>query len=248
VDGTEQSVQRVVLRHPVTSVDPGAGAPRATVRWLAHGDDPARAGLSPSLVAVWSQTVVLAGLPVHVLGADLADCAADADALGPVPVPDDAVPLDFFDHLSPVPPTPEPVRVQRCGVYAVVVADQRVLLTRLAGRGRWTLPGGGIDVGEHPRQALAREVDEETGLHLLSADPVELRTSHWIGRSPNGRLEDFHAVRFLYRGRVGGGDPEVREVGGTSDQAAWFALAELAGLDLTPMVAGLVADWPDLRP
>jgi len=242
------TVQRVVLRHRVEA----AGTARSVARWLDHGDDPQLVAPSASLRRVWSQVVELSVGPVHLLGADLgspADLPGDlpVDDLPDDEVPDDEVPLGFFDHLSAAPPSPEPVRVQRCGVYAVVVADERVLLTRLAGRGRWTLPGGGIEVGEHPRDALAREVDEETGLHLLGADPVELRTSHWTGRAPNGRLEDFHAVRFLYRGRVSGGDPMVREVGGTSDQAAWFAVADLVTLDLTPMVAALVTDWPDLR-
>jgi ADP-ribose pyrophosphatase YjhB (NUDIX family) len=233
------TVQRVVLRHRVEA----AGTARSVARWLDHGDDPQLVAPSAALHRVWSRVVDLSVGPVHLLGADLGSPAEQSDD----EVPDDEVPLGFFDHLSAAPPSPDPVRVQRCGVYAVVVADERVLLTRLAGRGRWTLPGGGIDVGEHPGDALAREVDEETGLHLLGADPVELRTSHWTGRAPNGRLEDFHAVRFLYRGQVSGGDPMVREVGGTSDQAAWFALTDLVTLDLTPMVAALVTDWPDLR-
>ena len=59
------------------------------------------------------------------------------------------------DHL--------PFRLQRVAAYAVVLRGADILLTRLSARaahpGRWTLPGGGIDHGEHPAVALAREVD-----------------------------------------------------------------------------------------
>jgi len=77
-------------------------------------------------------------------------------------------------------------RRQRVAAYAVILRDNCVLLSRLAPylapTERWTLPGGGIDFGEHPRDAVVREVYEETGLHVrvgalldrLRADPGEL--------------------------------------------------------------------------
>lgn len=68
---------------------------------------------------------------------------------------------------------------QRLAAYALIVdGSGRVLLTRqpdgrrrLARRGqprlgRWLLPGGGVEHGEHPEQAVTREVLEETGLQV----------------------------------------------------------------------------------
>jgi ADP-ribose pyrophosphatase YjhB (NUDIX family) len=48
-------------------------------------------------------------------------------------------------------------------VRAFVLGEDGVLLVRERSDGRWTLPGGWIDVGESPREAAARETAEESG-------------------------------------------------------------------------------------
>jgi 8-oxo-dGTP diphosphatase len=60
-------------------------------------------------------------------------------------------------------------RVTRVAAYALCVRDQRILLCRIAdgswsGVGQWTLPGGGLEFGEAPRDGALRELAEETGL------------------------------------------------------------------------------------
>ncbi len=60
------------------------------------------------------------------------------------------------------------------GVGAVVVHEGRVLLVQRGtepAKGQWSIPGGLIDVGESLREAVIREVREETGLIV---EPVEL--------------------------------------------------------------------------
>jgi mutator protein MutT len=60
------------------------------------------------------------------------------------------------------------------GVGGVVVHENRVLLVQRGTeplKGQWTIPGGLIDVGETLREAVIREVLEETG---LAVEPVEL--------------------------------------------------------------------------
>ncbi len=62
------------------------------------------------------------------------------------------------------PPTPGVRYIRRPGVYAILPLENRVLLTFQSGiHQEFQLPGGGIDPGEHPIQALHREVLEETG-------------------------------------------------------------------------------------
>ena len=120
------------------------------------------------------------------------------------------------------------VKVQRAGAYAVLAHDGRILLTRLTYTKVWTLPGGGIDHGEDPVDAVRREVHEETGLPLIEPRLLDVDSVHFTGHAPDGRLEDFHAVRLLFTGSVPlDVEPRVVEVGGSSDAAAWRPIAEL---------------------
>jgi ADP-ribose pyrophosphatase YjhB (NUDIX family) len=128
---------------------------------------------------------------------------------------------------TPAPGT-GPMQVQRAGAYAVLAHEGRILLTRLAYTKVWTLPGGGIDHGEDPVDAVCREVHEETGLPLTDARLLDVDSVHFTGHAPDGRLEDFHAVRLLFTGTVPlDVEPRVVELGGSSDAAAWRPIAEL---------------------
>ena len=148
-----------------------------------------------------------------------------------------------------------PVKVQRPAAYAVLVdeAGSRMLLTRLAGRtsarGRtWTLPGGGIDHGEHPLQALERELHEETGLPYTAGELIDIGSRHFVGRAPSGRLEDFQGLRLVYAGSVPVDiPPRVVEVDGSTDEAAWIPLAEIDRLNTVPAVRESLAIWTGRR-
>jgi ADP-ribose pyrophosphatase YjhB (NUDIX family) len=130
-----------------------------------------------------------------------------------------------------------PPRVQRVGAYALVPDAGRLLLTRYAGSGRWSLPGGGIDHGEQPREALYRELHEETGFTLYEARLVDVDSVHFTGHAPDGALEDFHAIRIVYRGAVrSDAEPTVVEVDGSSDAAAWIPVDQLDRYPVTGFV------------
>lgn len=128
-------------------------------------------------------------------------------------------------------------RVQRVGSYAVIISDGSLLLTRFAGNGRWSLPGGGVEHGEDPLAALRREVLEETGLEPEDVLLRDVDSAHFTGQAPSGRVEDYHVVRILYAARVPGRPvPRVTEIGGTTDDAAWVDLTELGGRPLSRAV------------
>ena len=137
--------------------------------------------------------------------------------------------------------TDAPRRMTRVAAYALCVDGDRILLSRIApgatasSDGMWTLPGGGIDFGEHPRDAAVRELAEEAG---LSGEVVELaEVDSWRGRFVNpedGIDTDFHGIRIIYRVRITGG--ELRdEIGGSSDTCAWMPRSELPSLPLVEL-------------
>lgn len=123
-------------------------------------------------------------------------------------------------------PSGDPVPRQRLAAYSLVISERGILATEFSDRtavpGLWSLPGGGIDEGENPAQAVQREVYEETGQHVDVLQFIDLQTDHWIGLSPAGVLEDFHAVRLIYAARCHWPtNPVVLDVGGTTADSAW---------------------------
>jgi 8-oxo-dGTP diphosphatase len=125
----------------------------------------------------------------------------------------------------------EPARIQRVAAYALVERDGAVLLTRFSARGphtgRWGLPGGGVEHGESPRDAVVRELREETGLDAVVGDVVTVDDVRVRGTAPSGRDEEFHSVGIVFSATVADGEPSVVEVDGTTDAVAWVPLVEI---------------------
>jgi 8-oxo-dGTP pyrophosphatase MutT (NUDIX family) len=125
-----------------------------------------------------------------------------------------------------------PFQLQRIAAYALLRRGAAVLLTRLSGRahhaGRWTLPGGGVDHGEPPADALAREVAEECGIECEVGPLLDVHDTHFSGTAPSGRVEDFHGVHLIFAATVGtDAEPRVVEIGGTTDRVAWVEVADI---------------------
>lgn len=122
-------------------------------------------------------------------------------------------------------------QVTRVAAYGLVVDEGRILLCRLSEQvignvGHWTLPGGGIDFGEDPRDAAVREVFEETGLRVEVDELVAVDSALFSLTD-----HEHHALRIIFRVRVLAGDL-VYEVDGSTDLCAWITPEEALKLPL----------------
>ena len=124
---------------------------------------------------------------------------------------------------TPAPPSKRgqkhkrPLADPRIGVGCVILRDDEVLLVRE--RGRWSLPKGGLEVGELVQEGARRETYEETGL------VVELRDLAFIVAF---QAETWgHHLQFFYTGRVVGGTLTPRDPDRDVQEAKFVPIRQL---------------------
>lgn len=124
------------------------------------------------------------------------------------------------------------------GVGGIVIGPAGVLLVRRGQpplAGEWSLPGGGVEVGETLADALKREVREEAGLEI-EVGPL-LDVFDRIHLDADGRVE-YHYVLIDYLCRPIGG---TLCCGTDAADARWVASADLDGYGLAGAAAAVIA-------
>jgi ADP-ribose pyrophosphatase YjhB (NUDIX family) len=125
----------------------------------------------------------------------------------------------------------------RVAAYGLCLQDERVLLARYVSPDgdmrHWTLPGGRVEHGEDPYEAVVREVAEETG--------YQVRVEQLLGLDSRPQRVEwespvvFQAIGIFYRVRITGGQLR-NEVGGSTDLAAWMPVSEVPELERAVIV------------
>jgi len=123
------------------------------------------------------------------------------------------------------------------GVGAVIIGEDRVILIRRGkepGYGKWSIPGGAVKLGESLREALVREVREETGLEVEVGPMLEVLDR--IVKDNRGRVA-YHYVLVDYVCSVCGGrlipDTDALEV-------CWVSKDELECFDLPSITQKII--------
>ena len=116
------------------------------------------------------------------------------------------------------------------GIGAIIVCDGKMLLEKRKndpGKGRWSVPGGVVELGENVTQTVIREVKEETGLDV--AEPEHIDVVDQITRDENGRIK-YHFVIIDYLVDLKGG---TLKAASDADELEWVSLDDVEKCDLT---------------
>ena len=117
-------------------------------------------------------------------------------------------------------------------VGVVVLKDADVLLIRRGKepiRGRWSLPGGAVELGETVRQAAEREIREECSVEIEATEVIEVLDA--ITRDDEGRVQ-YHYTLTELLGNYLSGLPEAHS---DALEVRWFHEEQLEGLDILPI-------------
>lgn len=135
---------------------------------------------------------------------------------------------DFPREYPPVP---------LVGVGALIIKDGRVIVVRRGkppSVGEWSIPGGLVEVGETLREAVAREVFEETGLMVEPGELLEVLER--IFPDGEGRIR-YHYVLADYLCTVTGGEPTA---GSDVLEVAWANQNQLEALNLAEVTMRVI--------
>lgn len=116
------------------------------------------------------------------------------------------------------------------GVGAVIICDGKILLEKRKndpGKGKWSIPGGLVELGESVEQTVIREVKEETGLDVEKPEHIDVVDN--IIKDRNSEVK-YHFIINDYFVKLKGGKLEV---GSDAGELRWVALSEVEKYDLT---------------
>jgi len=112
---------------------------------------------------------------------------------------------------------PRPMVTVDAAVFSLTDGKARLLLINRKHepyQGQWGVPGGFIEMDEELEDAVARELEEETGLKGVPLE--QMHTFGTVGRDPRGRQ-----ITVVFMGIAGEGQTEVRG-GDDAADARWF--------------------------
>jgi ADP-ribose pyrophosphatase YjhB (NUDIX family) len=132
----------------------------------------------------------------------------------------------------------------RIGVGAIILHEDKVLLVRRGQSpsfGKWSLPGGLVELGETTVEAIAREIMEECSIKIRVVDVAGVITR--VVKDDAGRIR-YHYVLVDYLAY-----PDSMDVVAGSDagDAQWIEIERVSGLDTTQGLLDMIRRAEALR-
>jgi len=118
------------------------------------------------------------------------------------------------------------------GVGAVILQDGKIILVKRRaepGKGRWSIPGGTVHLGEKVREATIREAKEESGLDIEIVEDRPMDVFDSIITDERGRTK-YHFTLLEFLAKPKGGTLKAAE---DASEARWVSLEEVKKYDLT---------------
>jgi len=125
----------------------------------------------------------------------------------------------------------------RVAVSAIIFKEERVLMIKRSkepNKGKWSIPGGGIELGETLDQAVKREVREECSIEI-EVERVFYTTENII-RDDDGRVK-YHYVLVDMLAKYAGGETKAQS---DAEECRWVTAEELSELDITPRLRAVL--------
>jgi len=122
-------------------------------------------------------------------------------------------------------------------VGAVIKDNDRILLVKRRyepSQGKWSIPGGVVELGETIRAAVKREMEEEVSLQIELEDIVDVIDN--IVYDENGKIR-YHYIITDFMARPTGGELRTNF---EATEARWFKSNELIDLDMTNTTRSLL--------
>jgi len=134
---------------------------------------------------------------------------------------------EFFDRAGKIviKPQNKPIK-RRSSAYGIYIKDDLVLVIKPAWNNQWELPGGGIEDGETPEQAVKREFWEETRYKVQELNPILVYKFHNYFYA-NDYDEYYDSDQFYYQVLIADEADPIKFGSEETEKIDWIKISDL---------------------
>jgi len=110
------------------------------------------------------------------------------------------------------------------GASAIIIKDNRVLMIRTKDSNSWSIPSGGLEVGETAEEACIREIAEETGYEAKIVKKLHTKKT---------KIKDYKVTSQYLLCEITGGDIKYQDPDNEIEEISWKNSNEISKLILT---------------